>query len=234
MAISARILDDPAPEGDAVQFSDGVQAYLRSLDLSRPRFESGEIAPISSVEEANGDHTIIFGLSFPEETGRRLLAFVEARYTPNPKLIHVTTVEFFWTSPESPEFQARIIPRNTLSPSRPRASSYAQSVSLLGEITAAAIDPGSAESADGAYAVFFTDRVALDARVRVTYASSEDGDAIREVNAYRLDETGWPIIHIPADEVELGYLQIRYTPGSDRPRDEREEIVLGAWYTARF
>lgn len=234
MAVTARILGDPMPDGPTVVLTDSVQTYLGNLAISRPRFEPGEIAPLASEALDTGERAIIFGVAFTEETGRRLMAFVEVRYSANPKLIRVSAVEFFWTSPEQPEFQARRLETGRVALTLPPATSYADSVIRLGLITAAAIDPEAGTASGSDYAIFFVDRIARDATVRLTYADSQEGDAVRAVRAVRLDATGWPILLIPADQIELGYLQIRYTPGSDRPEEERTEVLLGALFTSGF
>jgi len=188
------------------------------------------------------DHTIVFeskidgdeqvltlGAIYQEETTRRLWLVIRAWYKVSATTIQVSRAEVFWNSPDVPEVQLRMVPRGAVSLSGQPVTSYAQSVVLINEILAQAINPADAAAILGDAALIFIDRIAFDAEVSLTISETAEGEAIRSLESTRLEATGWPILIVQGEQLGDGFLQVRYRAGSDRNPTSTARDVIAAY-----
>lgn len=226
-AAASQVLTNRAIVRDGIYFEPDAAQTLGFTGVSSDRFRVSEVAVLDA--RPDGDSQVLtVGIVFEETTGRRLWMVTRLWYDRVGPAISVGAAEAYWNSPQIPQVQVRAVPRGTIAASRPVADSFAASVALLDIVTGAALPPDSADADDADFVVIFVDRVARDAEVRVTLADSVEGEAVRELSAHRLEATGWPILLVPGDELSGGYLQVRYTPGSDGDPADTDARLIGA------
>lgn len=214
-----------ATADDKIILSPLAVASLSHAGLTANRFRLGNVEVLRN--DIDGDEQAITFLAvYSEETERRLWLVIRAWYDVVGDTVAVSRAEPFWNSPAIPEVQVRVLPHDALTGEEASADTYAKNVTLLADIVSAAINPTQTLPARFDLALTFVDRVAFDAEIMLTTSATAGGSTQNTLNSTRLDATGWPIIVVDSAQMNDGFLQVRYRPGSDRePSQARSEII---------
>lgn len=216
---------------DKITLVPAAIASLSQAGLSADRFQLDSVDVLRNDNDGD-EQAITFLAVYSEETERRLWLVVRAWYDVVGDTVTVSRAEPFLNSPAIPEVQLRVVAHNVLSGDEASADTYAKNVVLLGDIVSAAIDPTQTLPARFDLALTFVDRVAFDAEITLTTSSTAEGATQNTLNSTRLDATGWPIIVVDGAQMNAGFLQVRYRPGSDRDPSEARSKIIAAYSIA--